>query len=185
MSWCKSRRRETSSMLSGWQAQAIELLILEFHLLTCPCSQNNLVTQNCCLTWGPKRISYVFQLILERCMENDAYFSHFPIPLTVEYPPLPARGAVHLPTSLCVWLVPAPHASLGSICLLVYLSPLQSPREDNLRDMPHLVYRRPLKSWKRKLSVWSDVESRMLGTEKGVGEMYKILNDIVARHRQG
>lgn len=29
------------------------------------------------------------------------------------------------------------------------------------------------------------MESCTLGTERGVGEMYKILNDMVARHRQG
>lgn len=31
----------------------------------------------------------------------------------------------------------------------------------------------------------ADAESRTLGRERGVREMYEILNDIVARHRQG
>lgn len=53
---------------------------------------------------------------------------------------------MHLPVSLCIYLASGRRASLGGSCLLVYLSPLQSPWEDNLSDMPHLVYSQTLKS---------------------------------------
>lgn len=55
---------------------------------------------------------------------------------------------------ICTELVWAPRASLGSICFLVYLSPLQPPREDNLSDMPHLVYSRPLKKLEVQVVGW-------------------------------
>lgn len=138
-------------------------------------------------------ISCISHCILGRCAGSghvSPLLLHLTIRSAAEHRHLSAQGAsICRSASALSWCHVCPCASLGSSCFLVYLSPLQSLREDNLSDMPHLVYSQPLKSYRCKLwggmEAENSVEESSPGMQQGVRDMYKILNDIVARNRQG
>lgn len=149
MSWYKSSQRETSSALLGWQSQAQSCAFwsaifwhLECELLAFLCGWSNLVTQSCARNEERSRFPGFSSVSLKEAWSADAFFFSILPSLWLPGTCLCQREEPRI----CTEPISAPHASLGSICFLVYLSPLQSPREDNLSDMPHLVYSRPLKS---------------------------------------